>query len=101
MTNQDSLKIGVIGAGVFGNYHVGKCAAHPRHDLIGVFDPDHKRVREVAKAHSTRAFDNCNTMLSELTRSSLLARPFIMARSLSRRCAQGGMCWWKNQLQQS
>ena len=62
--NSDSLKIGVVGAGVFGNYHVGKCAAHPRHDLIGVFDPDHKRVREVAKAHGTRAFDNFNTLLS-------------------------------------
>ncbi|MCF6221164.1 MAG: Gfo/Idh/MocA family oxidoreductase [Robiginitomaculum sp.] len=62
----DSLKIGVIGAGVFGNYHAGKCAAHPRHDFVGIFDPDHKRVREVAKRHKTRAFDNCNTLLSEV-----------------------------------
>ncbi len=64
--NSDSLKIGVIGAGVFGNYHAGKCAAHPRHDFVGIFDPDHKRVREVAKRHKTRAFDNCNTLLSEV-----------------------------------
>ncbi|MCF6275897.1 MAG: Gfo/Idh/MocA family oxidoreductase [Robiginitomaculum sp.] len=64
--NSDSLKIGVIGAGVFGNYHAGKCAVHPRHDFIGIFDPDHKRVREVAKRHKTRAFDNCNTLLSEV-----------------------------------
>ncbi len=64
--NSDSLKIGVIGAGVFGNYHAGKCAAHPRLDFIGIFDPNHKRVRDSAKKHSTRAFDNCNTLLSEV-----------------------------------
>jgi len=62
--NSDSLKIGVIGAGVFGNYHASKCAAHPRLDFIGIFDPNHKRVRESAKRHGTRAFDNCNTLLS-------------------------------------
>ena len=62
--NSDSLKIGVIGAGVFGNYHAGKCAAHPRHDFVGIFDPDHERVRASAKKHGTRAFDNCNTLLS-------------------------------------
>ncbi|PHR60400.1 MAG: hypothetical protein COA43_06700 [Robiginitomaculum sp.] len=60
----DSLKIGVIGAGVFGNFHAGKCAAHPRHDFIGIFDPNHERVREAAKRHKTRAFDNCNALLS-------------------------------------
>ncbi len=62
--NSGSLKIGVIGAGVFGNYHAGKCAVHPRHDFIGIFDPDHDRVRHVAKRHKTRAFDNCNTLIS-------------------------------------
>jgi len=62
--NSDSLKIGVIGAGVFGNYHAGKCAAHPRHDFIGIFDPDHERVRAAAKQHRTCAFDNCNALIS-------------------------------------
>ena len=51
------LKIGVIGAGVFGNYHASKCAAHPRHELIGIFDTDPERVRDAAKKHQTRAFD--------------------------------------------
>ncbi len=60
------LKIGVIGAGIFGNYHAGKCAAHPRHDFVGIFDPDHQRVRTAAKRHNTKAFDNCNTLLASV-----------------------------------
>jgi len=62
--NSDLLKIGVIGAGVFGNYHAGKCAAHPRHDFVGIFDPDHERVRAAAKRHGTSAFDNCNDLIA-------------------------------------
>ena len=62
--NSDSLRIGVIGAGVFGNFHASKCAAHPRHDFIGIFDPNHDKVRDSAKRHQTRPFDNCNALLS-------------------------------------
>ncbi|PHR92134.1 MAG: oxidoreductase [Robiginitomaculum sp.] len=61
---EKSLRIGVIGAGVFGNFHAGKCAAHPRLDLVGIFDPNHDKVRLSAQNHNTRAFDNCNTLLS-------------------------------------
>jgi len=62
----EKLKIGVIGAGVFGNYHAAKCAAHPRHDFVGIFDPDHQRVRRSAKRHGTKFFDNCNTLLAKV-----------------------------------
>ena len=64
--NMAKLKIGVIGAGVFGNYHAAKCAAHPRHDFVGIYDPGHKRVRCAAKRHGTKAFDNCNTLLASV-----------------------------------
>ncbi|HHL43511.1 MAG TPA: Gfo/Idh/MocA family oxidoreductase [Hellea balneolensis] len=63
--NPDSLKIGVIGAGVFGNYHAAKCKAHPRLDFIGIFDPDDDRVREVAKRHETQAYTNCNGLIAQ------------------------------------
>jgi len=62
--NSKILKIGVIGAGVFGNYHAAKCAAHPRHEFVGIFDPNHDRVRVAAAKHKTRHFDNCNLLLS-------------------------------------
>ncbi len=32
------IKIGVVGAGKFGGYHIGKCTAHPGVEYIGVFD---------------------------------------------------------------
>ena len=34
------LKVGVAGAGVFGNYHAQKAAASPHADLMGISDVD-------------------------------------------------------------
>ncbi len=62
----DKLKIGIIGAGVFGNYHASKCAAHPRLDFVGVYDPDKTRRETTAKAQNTNAYDNCNTLLYDV-----------------------------------
>ena len=42
------LKVGVAGAGVFGNYHAQKAAASARADLVGVFDLDQARADKVA-----------------------------------------------------
>ncbi len=64
--NPDTLKIGIIGAGVFGNYHAAKCAAHPRLDFVGVFDPDKSRRDGVAQTNATKAYDNCNQLLSDV-----------------------------------
>jgi predicted dehydrogenase len=42
------LKVGVVGAGVFGTYHARKCAAHPRTDYIGTYDTSLSRAQAVA-----------------------------------------------------
>lgn len=62
----DPIRIGVVGAGVFGGYHAGKCQAHDRVELIGIYDPDAKAVNAAAKEHLTRAFHNYDAMLSRV-----------------------------------
>lgn len=42
------LKVGVVGAGVFGGYHARKCAEHPRAEYIGTFDTYLSRAQAVA-----------------------------------------------------
>ena len=60
------LPIGVVGAGVFGGYHAGKCSAHPRLDFIGLFDPDPARARDLATKHGVTAFERFEDMLSNV-----------------------------------
>jgi len=68
------LKIAVIGAGVFGGYHANKCAAHPRVDFIGVYDPDIERAKTQALKHGVQAFDDFQAMLSQ-TGAVVIASP--------------------------
>lgn len=60
-----SLKIAVIGAGVFGGYHANKCAAHPRAEFVGIYDPDIDRAKLQADKHGVEAFDNFQAMLAK------------------------------------
>lgn len=58
------LRMGVVGAGVFGGYHAGKCASHPRVDFVGIYDPDLARAQAGAAKHGVRAFETYEALLS-------------------------------------
>ena len=68
------LKIAVIGAGVFGGYHANKCAAHPRTEFVGIYDPDIERANNHAQKHGVQAFDDFQTMLAQ-TEAVIIASP--------------------------
>ncbi|MEM5517420.1 Gfo/Idh/MocA family oxidoreductase [Henriciella sp. AS95] len=51
-----SLKVGLVGAGVFGGYHAGKIAASDRAEFVGVFDPDLERASALADKQGVNAF---------------------------------------------
>lgn len=52
----DTLRGGVIGAGVFGGYHARQYANQPASHLAGVFDPDGARAKAVAEQHGGQGF---------------------------------------------
>jgi len=61
-----SLKIGVIGAGVFGGYHAHKCMAHPRAELLGIYDHKDQRRIERAAEHAVKPYDTYDAMLADV-----------------------------------
>jgi predicted dehydrogenase len=58
------LKVGVAGAGVFGNYHAQKAAASVRTDLVGVYDLDLPRATRIAEQFGARGFDDYQAFLA-------------------------------------
>jgi predicted dehydrogenase len=58
------LKIGVVGAGVFGGYHAAKCAAHPRVDYVGTYDKSFARAEAVATPKGGRGFRDYGLLLA-------------------------------------
>jgi len=59
-----SLKVGVVGAGVFGNYHAQKAAAAARCELVGIADLDPARARAVAEPYGARAFESLDALIA-------------------------------------
>ncbi|MEO0467680.1 MAG: Gfo/Idh/MocA family oxidoreductase [Pseudomonadota bacterium] len=62
----DRLKVGVAGAGVFGNYHAQKAAASARTELVGVFDVDLERAALVADPFGAAPFGKFDELLKEV-----------------------------------
>jgi predicted dehydrogenase len=65
------IKIGVAGAGVFGNNHANKIKGDERAELIGFLDHDIERAHALANSHycqehKCRGFDNIDIFLDEI-----------------------------------
>lgn len=68
---KQKLRVAIVGAGVFGNYHAGKISAHPRAELIAIVDPDMTRAASIAdtyktETHTPRAASILTDVLSEI-----------------------------------
>ena len=59
------LKIGVIGAGVFGKFHVQKCVTHPHVDLVGIYDHTPDRNSVIAKQYNVETCSSFETLLDK------------------------------------
>ncbi len=65
------LPIGVIGVGALGRHHARHLAALPEAELVGIFDVDRTRARDVAAEHGTRAFDDVDELLGRVEAVSI------------------------------
>lgn len=57
------LKVGVAGAGVFGNYHAQKAAASARAEFVGIYDIDAERAARVAEPFGAPGYDDYKKFL--------------------------------------
>jgi predicted dehydrogenase len=66
------LRVGVIGVGHLGEYHVQKYKAIPTAELVGVVDTDLERAEEVARRYGTRVFRERSELLDRVDGVSLV-----------------------------
>jgi len=68
---QDKLRVGVIGVGHLGEYHVQKYVAIPTVELVGVVDTKPGRADEIARRYNTRAYGRHQDILDSVDAVSL------------------------------
>ena len=83
------VAVGVLGVGVWGEKHARVYHACPEADLVGVFDADAARAREVAAAHGCRAFPSAEALL-EACEAVSVAVPTGAHRAAVERAAAAG-----------
>lgn len=60
----DEFGVAIIGCGQFGSKRANAAMQNPRLQLIGVFDPNHERAKELAHLHHVRCFANIYEVLN-------------------------------------
>lgn len=58
------LKIGVLGAGHLGKIHLKLIPEISNYELVGFYDPDPQKAKEVAEEYNTRAFDSIEDLIA-------------------------------------
>ena len=59
------LKIGIIGVGHMGSYHLNVVSSLNTHELVGIYDANKNQARTKADLFSCRAFDSITELLTE------------------------------------
>jgi predicted dehydrogenase len=60
----DKIRIGVIGAGVLGSYHIDKCLKNSEVSFTGFYDLDSMRRQAIADKFSIRAYGDISSLLA-------------------------------------
>lgn len=61
----DKIKLSIIGVGHMGQYHVNVAKMVADAKLVGVYDADSERCKQIAERHETKAFSDLDEILSE------------------------------------
>jgi len=69
----DLIKTGVVGVGRLGRFHAQKHAANEKAEFVGVYDPDIKAAKKVAKETGSTAFETLDSLLEKVDAVSVAA----------------------------
>jgi len=69
--NQNKLRVGVIGVGHLGEYHVQKYKTIPAVELVGVVDTNPDRANEIEQRYNIRAYGRHQDILDKVDAVSL------------------------------
>ncbi len=84
------LKLGIIGAGVFGSYHAGKCSAHKGVDFVGVYDLNFEAASSLAVRFETESFAEVSNLFKQCD-GVIIAAPAIYHGELALRAVKSDL----------
>ena len=60
------VKVGVVGVGQMGRYHVGVYSELSNVDLVGIADKDQRRAQEIARQYNIRSYADYHDLIGRV-----------------------------------
>jgi len=83
------LRIGVVGAGVLGSHHIGKCLLNRDVHLCGFYDADPGRRAVVKEKYGAKAYSDLSTLLGDAG-ALIIATPCSTHYGIALQCIDAG-----------
>ena len=72
MKNNKSIRIGIIGVGHLGNFHLKQLTTIQTASIVGIFDIDFERSEEISRKYNVPIFPNIESLLNEIDAVSIV-----------------------------
>lgn len=85
----DKVRLGIIGTGHMGQYHVNVAKQLASGVLSGIFDADPERAKQIAEKHKTHAFASLEEMFTQVD-AVVIAAPTFLHHNLAKQALEAG-----------
>jgi predicted dehydrogenase len=85
----EKVKIGIVGTGHMGQYHVNVAKQLTIADLIGIYDADSERAKLISEKYGTKAFLTIEEMIQEVD-AVVVAAPTFLHHKIAKQALSAG-----------
>lgn len=84
-----NLKVGIIGVGHMGQYHVNVAVNIPQVEVVGCYDADANRLQEISKRFSITPYSEIDRLI-EAAEALVIAVPTVYHYEIAKTCLERG-----------
>lgn len=85
----EKTKVGIIGIGHMGQYHVNVAISIPKIELVGVFDTDSQRLKEITEKFYIKGYQNLDQLIED-SEALIIAVPTKYHYEIGKKCLEAG-----------
>ncbi len=86
---KNKIKVGIIGVGHMGQYHVNVAVSIPKLDLIGIYDVDQNRLQEISQKFLVTSYSNLDDLIQD-SEALIIAVPTKFHYYIGKKCLEAG-----------
>lgn len=83
------MKLGIIGIGHMGQYHVNVAVSIPKLEVIGVYDVDQNKLKDISQKYFVKPYENLDDLIQD-SEAIIIAVPTKLHYEIGKKCLEAG-----------